>query len=195
MTRSNSLFLLASIFILLATACGTGATIDSVSLRSESAELSEAEITEALNAKFLNCPGLEISGSLRNQFESVVLGEDKVVNDHSTGLMWQQGEPDTRFSWKEAEAYIAQVNAEEFAGFSDWRLPTVEELASLLTSSQNGDFYISDTFEKTGLLGTWTSDIAKDAVGGAWFVSFMDGKPMEGNRLAGLGHVRLVRSR
>ena len=195
MTRSNSLCFLVSIFVLLATACGTGSTVDSVSLRSEPAELSQEEINEALNAKFLNCPGLGISGSLRNQFESVVLDGDKVVNDHSTGLMWQQVEPDTRLSWKEAEAYVTQVNADGFAGFSDWRLPTAEELASLLTSSQHGDFYISDTFEKTGFLGTWTSDIAKDAVGGAWFVSFMDGKPQDGNRLAGLGHARLVRTR
>ena len=54
-------------------------------------------------------------------------------------------------------------------------------------------YYIHKTFQKE-LLSTWTADIVKDAFAGAWFINFMDGRPSDGNRAAGLGHVRLVRS-
>ncbi|GAK49223.1 hypothetical protein U14_00442 [Candidatus Moduliflexus flocculans] len=39
-------------------------------------------------------------------------------------------------TYQEAEAYIAQINADNFGDYNDWRLPTVEELLSLLEQKQ-----------------------------------------------------------
>lgn len=195
MNRSQVTALVLCLLLLAAWTACAGPTVDSVSLRSESAELDMNELTEAIKAKYLNCPGMSIDGALRNQFEEVTLGDVKVVNDHSTGLMWQQAQTDARYDWRELEAYVAQVNESNEAGFSDWRVPTVEELASLVSDDQTGSHYVASPLETAGVLGTWTIDVEKGAVGGAWFVSFVEGKVMGGNRLAGLGHARLVRSR
>jgi hypothetical protein len=63
------------------------------------------------------------------------------VTDGITGLMWQQS-PDTngdglinladKMTWEEVQAYPAALNARRFAGYDDWRLPTIKELYSLI---------------------------------------------------------------
>ena len=38
-------------------------------------------------------------------------------------------------TWNEAQVYVQGLNSEHFAGRSNWRLPTVTELSSLLTET------------------------------------------------------------
>ena len=66
------------------------------------------------------------------------------VSDLNTGLVWQQS-PDTngdgvltaedKMTWSQALAQPAQLNAVKFGGYSDWRLPTIKELYSLIIFS------------------------------------------------------------
>ena len=190
------LLVLGSIFI--AAACGQSGSVEveSVSLRSASAELDKVALIEECRANSLYVPGEKVKGSLalNNRFEPAVLMEHKVVNEHATGLMWQQDEDSTRFTWKEAEAYVAKMNTEKFAGYDNWRMPTAVELTSLLLPGKKGDYFIDPLFHKE-LLSTWTVDQVKDMMLSAWFIDFSEGKPFDGNRAAGLGHVRLVRDR
>ncbi len=66
------------------------------------------------------------------------------VYDQVTGLTWQRS-PDTdgdgeidaadKLNWANAQAYPASLNAMEYGGFSDWRLPTIKEAYSLILFS------------------------------------------------------------
>ncbi len=66
------------------------------------------------------------------------------VIDNLTGLTWQRS-PDTdgnglvssadKLSLTQAQALPAKLNAAKFGGFSDWRLPTIKELYSLILFS------------------------------------------------------------
>lgn len=86
------------------------------------------------------------------------LSADKLtVTDSTTGLTWQRS-PDTnndglltatdKLNWTNAQALPAKLNSAKFGGYSDWRLPTIKELYSLM------DFRGVDP---SGMTGTDTS--------------------------------------
>jgi len=73
---------------------------------------------------------------------------DETVTDHATNLMWQRSGSSEPVSWLNAKAYVEELNRLEFAGHTDWRLPTAEELASTIEVSwKNGDLYVSTVFD------------------------------------------------
>ena len=76
-----------------------------------------------------NCYVLCVHGSEMPTavFTSETAGEDVVVTDSTTGLVWQK-EYRSDF-WKNALKYCEES---EYAGRKDWRLPNKNELASLL---------------------------------------------------------------
>ena len=72
-----------------------------------------------------------------------------------------------------ALAYIKKLNGRSFAGFKDWRLPTLEEAMSLMEPKQkNRNLYIDPIFDKKQQW-IWTSD--KESASSAWVVYFYDG--------------------
>ncbi len=77
----------------------------------------------------------------------------KVVSDHASGLMWQQSGSSQTKNWAEAHDYVQEMNKGSYAGFSDWPLPTIEELASLLESVKKITIH-SLCPAKSELLGT-----------------------------------------
>jgi serine/threonine-protein kinase len=52
--------------------------------------------------------------------------------DRATGLVWQAQPGPWPLSLADAHAAVDQLNRQAFGGWSDWRLPTVNELLSLL---------------------------------------------------------------
>lgn len=56
---------------------------------------------------------------------------DGTITDKLTGLMWQK-DPGEKMTWEEAVAGAGSFN---FAGYADWRLPTIKELYSLIDFS------------------------------------------------------------
>ncbi len=86
---------------------------------------------------------------------------DGTISDRATGLTWQQAHRPVYGRWRDARAYVAQLNREWFAGHADWRLPTIEECCSLFTPTrQSNGLFISPLF--TNRLWMWTADV-KDA--------------------------------
>lgn len=57
---------------------------------------------------------------------------DGTITDKATGLMWSQDDSKTGLNWEEALAWVKQRNEESFSGYSDWRLPNVKELQSII---------------------------------------------------------------
>lgn len=106
-------------------------------------------------------------GDFQNDF---LKHHDDTVTDRATGLMWQQGGSSRPMTWLEAKAYVETVNRDAFAGYSDWRLPNVEELASLMERSwQNSDLFIDPAFSKAQR-SIWSEDTRDTAT--AWKANF-----------------------
>ncbi len=94
---------------------------------------------------------------------------DGTVVDEATGLQWQRVGGDYPATWSDAHAYVADLNAHGFAGASDWRLPTVDELVSLLERPPvMRDFCLPQVFDPSRST-LWTCD--RKSYTAAWFVS------------------------
>lgn len=95
------------------------------------------------------------------------------VSDLATGLMWQQAGSAGSLDYSAAAKYVRQLNRQRFAGHGDWRLPTVDELCSLLEPKpQESLYWIASVFEMEQSW-CWTAD--QRSSGSAWYVFFGDG--------------------
>ena len=118
-----------------------------------------------------------------------------VVLDRASGLMWQQSGSVNEISYSEAKKYVARLNSDQFAGYNDWRLPTLEEAMSLMepTERSNG-MYIDPVFDNTQRW-VWTSDTNETAL--AWLANFVSGNcytyPNDYFDFTSGGYVRAVR--
>jgi hypothetical protein len=130
------------------------------------------------------------------------------VKDNVTNLIWE-GKPATGLRAGSAEytnygdgrvgdssTYVAAVNAQTLCGYSDWRLPTPDELQGLVDYSvaYPGPNIASDWFPNTTQYPYWTSTAAS-IVGipnATWYVNFFDGYVFVNYRYLSL-NVRLVR--
>jgi serine/threonine protein kinase len=94
---------------------------------------------------------------------------DGTISDKVTGLTWQRAGSDYPVTWHEAKGYIQELNRKRFAGRTDWRLPTVNELMSLLTEVPRArDLCIEPIFDQN-VRWLWSSD--RCSFVSAWYVS------------------------
>ncbi len=95
-----------------------------------------------------------------------------VVLDFATSLTWQRSGA-TSCTYTDAENYVLDLNNKFFAGYNNWRLPTLEEMMSLMEmEKKNGELYIDPIFDKDQR-SFWTAD--KESPGRAWVVEFSYG--------------------
>ena len=123
-----------------------------------------------------------------NNFEKKNNGQ--VVYDHASGLTWQQSGSDHHMTYDQAEAYLAKLNSDQFAGHNDWRLPTLEEAMSLMETSKKNGMYIDQVFDSTQLF-IWTADAISASI--AWTVFFNSGYCFGGDFIFNYVYVRAVR--
>jgi hypothetical protein len=117
-----------------------------------------------------------ITGTMRHDYERLT-GDDGVamVADYATNLLWQQSSPSSPLTWNEAQTYIHQLNSHRHGGHADWRLPTLEELASLLEPAKSvNNLYLDAAFGATQLW-CWSADRLASEADKAWYVSFSSG--------------------
>jgi len=107
-----------------------------------------------------------------NKFELTKINGDKVIIDHASGLMWQQAGSSNEMTLQESKLWLKELNYKGYAGFHDWRLPTLIEAKSLVEPKQNkAGLYISDNFD-SDQSWIWTSNLGESK---AWYVSFSFG--------------------
>ncbi len=88
---------------------------------------------------------------------SVSAADDVVYKDTETGLMWQVEDNGADIDWAAAIDYCEQLNT---GGFTDWRVPTQDELATLyrLESAETSEYYILQKIKITTCC-QWASDV------------------------------------
>jgi serine/threonine protein kinase len=97
------------------------------------------------------------------------LNPEGIVTDRSSSLVWQQAGSDHPVSWYEAHKYIEQLNQGRFGGRASWRLPTVNELISLITEvPRAADLCVAPIFDQDQRW-LWSSD--RRSFVAAWYVS------------------------
>jgi len=117
-----------------------------------------------------------------------------IVTDTKTQLTWMRcsigmhwkGETcvdvAAQYEWKDAGRFIKRLNGDEgYAGYNDWRLPTLQELEEIIEHRCINPAINLDVFPATLPTGYWSSTPDKDYKKGVWLVYFLHGKSYMGN--------------
>ncbi len=78
--------------------------------------------------------------------------------DATTGLWWQRDGSGQRMSWPEAKLYTQNLCREAFCGRTDWRLPTVSEVASILKRPRYPETFCLEPVFSRRVQRFWTAD-------------------------------------
>ena len=96
----------------------------------------------------------------------------EVARDTRTGLAWQRSGAANTFTWPSAVTHCENLL---FAGQSDWRLPTVKELQTLVDEDGEGLAIDATAFPGTPAVTYWSSSPVAAAPDHAWGVRFDGG--------------------
>jgi hypothetical protein len=107
--------------------------------------------SEHLGTRFLPDPSPVVDEVLRNLSAAAVL-----IIDYGLGLVWETPGSHLHVSHELAQARAASLSEAQYAGFSDWRLPTLEEVSSLVCLLREDH---PSAFDKLGMK-IWTADKA-----------------------------------
>jgi hypothetical protein len=115
------------------------------------------------------------------------------ITDGLTGLMWQKQDDGIKKDWATAGTYCSGL---ALGGYSTWRLPSVDELTSIVVSGTaptiNMTYFPSPQF--TGYQAYWSSTTDAGATTNAFVVSFSGGFVAESDKTDIYSHyVRCVR--
>ncbi len=98
---------------------------------------------------------------------------DEAVLDRETGLVWERSPDTTQRTWASA---IAHCYAEEVGGRKGWRLPTIEELASLIDTTQPAPTLpAGHPFLNVQSDWYWSATTSPFSTSSAWVVNFNNG--------------------
>ena len=99
------------------------------------------------------------------------------TTDNVTGLVWETkadaNAQAATYTYDQLAAYVSAVNAASRCGKSDWRLPTVNELVTLVDFSlATGSAADATGFPNQAANRYWTADTVAGTTANAWFVDF-----------------------
>jgi hypothetical protein len=160
-------------------------------LRSKAMELSEVDANEMIiRHGFFEVNRNPGGKGFSHKYKLQEINGDKIIFDEISCLMWQQnGSSETKI-YKSANEWVKKLNRNRFAGFNDWRLPTLEEAMSLMEPEKMTHLYINPIFHHKQER-IWTADLG---AGAKWVVYFTHGRCFN-NESLDKNYVRAVRSR
>ena len=95
------------------------------------------------------------------------------MTDTMSGLMWQQIDDGVARNWEQALAYCENLY---LAGFSNWRLPDIKELESIVTITSFDETFYLPSIDTTYFPGTLNEDYWSSTTlsspSYAWIVDF-----------------------
>ena len=132
------------------------------------------------------------NGCMSDRFVVKTVHRDHVVIDRTTGLMWQQTTSPQRMGYSLAIQRINYLNKCGFAGFNDWRLPTLDEAMTLMERSPNKvGLFIDPVFDSKQRAWMWTSE--REGADSVWYINFSYGYSKLNRIKSGNNYVRAVR--
>ena len=162
---------------------------DRINLPTSQAILSEDEVKKTISQWNFFDKELNPDGDFQNRLTDS--GDGLTVIDERTGLMWQRFGLDI-CSFRQMSRDIEKVNHDTLAGYSDWRMPTVEEGMSLMERHRNSKgLYIAPCFSKEQ---PFIFAAAKRKPTGYWFVDYKQGKIYWSSGTVPGGFCRLCRT-
>ncbi|TFG79142.1 MAG: DUF1566 domain-containing protein [Chrysiogenales bacterium] len=142
-------------------------------LRREFKSLNEQEISEMLGAKNLFDAERNPAGNFRHQYELRSVAGLALIFDRATKLVWMRQQNLVKMTLKKTEDWIASLNTVEYGGISKWRLPTVEEAASLLEKNPQAEKVFLDAVFGKDIKSIWTGDSFMESK--FWIIDFRNG--------------------
>jgi serine/threonine protein kinase len=85
-------------------------------------------------------------------------GDGGMVIDRACKLAWQRKGSSGYFSWQQAHEYVASLNENDYHGICAWRLPSVDELTTLLRPPPQGREHCLDPIFSRAQDWVWTCD-------------------------------------
>jgi hypothetical protein len=116
--------------------------------------------------------------------------EDGTVTHYHTSLVWQQVDDNVTRTWENAISYCESLS---LAGQTDWRLPNIRELQTLLDYSHWSPAIDSSLFPGTNSSIYWSSTTHAEVTEGVWGIDFNDGY-LSAYYKTGSYYVRCVRT-
>jgi hypothetical protein len=131
-------------------------------------------------------------GLQSDSFNSYVVPGDGTATDSKTGLMWQQASSAAASDWDTA---VANCDASAVAGYTDWRLPTMAEMLSIVTYNQASYPFVDTTvFPDTFSTDYWTYTKNGTQATSGLVVSLADGRATSLLLTSTTARARCVRS-
>jgi hypothetical protein len=129
---------------------------------------------------------------------SLVDNGDGTITDTSTGLMWQKDDAKNTYTWEQSKIYCDNLT---LSGYTDWRLPTRNELQTLINyrcfnpaiSMSFTPSFRNSYFPGTAMSHYWTSTTNATSDEVAWYVNFKYGVVYYIDKSL-YNHVRAVRA-
>ncbi|QOY54436.1 Ig-like domain-containing protein [Candidatus Sulfurimonas marisnigri] len=116
-----------------------------------------------------------------------------IVNMNSTALVWQDNNYNTKTNWQSAVDYCTGLS---LATFTDWRLPTITELESIVDRGDEGTTPFLNSVFQTGEMDIyWSSTSVERPTTDVKYLDFYSGDPGTANKTTGSGIARCVRNK
>ncbi|MFN2354530.1 MAG: DUF1566 domain-containing protein [Desulfopila sp.] len=164
-------------------------TAEKLTLPSQSQILVEEELEKLIRQWNFFDSLRNTSGSFVNHL--VDSGDGLTVIDERTGLQWQIGGLDI-CSLRTMNKKVEDIQTQGWAGFKDWRLPSMEEALSLMNASVNfKGVYLNPCFS---IDQPFIFVAARRKPGGYWFVDYKQGRAFYASGTIPGGFGRLCRS-